>query len=114
MKNYFLPYNLKRIQKKVNFLSYLCVIIFKILWTFAFFSVSYGIFKECQLERHVWIVVDIFNGLFGGVLLVYPFMNILNQDFTVTFNRWLGYLFLLFCLIGITLLISPLIGKGFI
>jgi hypothetical protein len=102
------------VEKKVNTLSYLCVIIFKILWTCAFIAVSYGVFQECELERHVWVVVDIFHGIGGGVFFVYPFMVILNQDFLKTFDRWLGYTFLIFCLTVITLMISPLIGKGFI
>jgi hypothetical protein len=102
------------VERKFNIFSYLCVIVFKILWTIAFIAVSYGVFQECHLEHHVWIVSNIFNGMFGGILLVYPLMIIINHDAAETFDHWLSYMFLFFCLSSITLLISPLIGKGFI
>jgi hypothetical protein len=102
------------IDEKYEKFCGLCVVFFKIVWTIAFIAVSYGVFQECQLDHHVWVVCNICNGIFGGVFFIYPLMIIINHDFTETYDNWIGYLFLFFCLICITLMISPLIGKGFI
>jgi hypothetical protein len=102
------------IDEKYEKFCGLCIVFLKIVWTIAFIAVSYGVFQECQLDHHIWIVANICNGIFGGIFLVYPLKMIQFQDFSKTYNNWIGYMFLFFCLSSITLMISPLIGKGFI
>jgi hypothetical protein len=98
------------IDEKYEKFCSLCVIVFKILWCYAFIAVSYGVFQECRLDRHFWIGVDIINGIGGGILLVYPLMVIIKHDLLETYNNWITYLVCVFLLFGFTLMCSGFLG----
>jgi hypothetical protein len=65
-------------------------------------AVSYVVFVQCRETRHAFILTDIFNAIFGGVLLVYP-LNVVRYGLGKTFEGWLAWLVILFALICITL-----------
>jgi hypothetical protein len=75
----------------------------------AFLAISIGVFLECRETRHAWVVSDALNGIFGGVLLVYPF-NICRYGANKTLENWIGWLLFMFILVGISLVISKIIG----
>jgi hypothetical protein len=58
----------------------------------AFIWVSYGVFKEAQLDHQFWIVPDIFRGIEGGMVLVYPF-NVFRYGFDII-DKWAKWFFI--------------------
>jgi hypothetical protein len=76
-----------------------------IIWFSALVWVSYGVFLECRLDRHYWIVVDILNGIFGGVFFIYP-LSLYRQDLLKMIYGWMTYLFILCILCMSTLIFS--------
>jgi hypothetical protein len=80
-----------------------------ILWLAWFIWVSYGVFLECRLDRHYWIVVDIINGIMGGVFFIYPF-TLYRQDLLKVMSGWLTYLVILFVIFMLALMFSSIMG----
>lgn len=79
----------------------LAVIIYYIL----FIAFSYEVFLTCRETRHVWIVVDILNGILGGILIIYP-LNSFRYGFAKTFEQWGYWLIIFFVLSGIAFIVS--------
>lgn len=76
-----------------------------LIYYVAFLAVSYYMFIKCRETRHAFILTDIFNAIFGGVLLVYP-LNIKRYGLGKTFEGWLSWLIILFALICISVIIE--------
>jgi hypothetical protein len=81
---------------------------FLIVYYIAFVWVSYGVFMECRMDRHFWIVCDLINGILGGLLLIYPF-NVFRYGFADTFHRLLKW----FCIYALLFGLSAMIGYYF-
>jgi hypothetical protein len=84
---------------------------FLAIYYIAFVWVSYGIFWECRLDRHFWIVPDIFNGILGGMILVYPF-NVFRYGFQKTLDRLILWFIVYTGCFVITAMIGGLFGIG--
>jgi hypothetical protein len=76
----------------------------------AFIWVSYGCFQECQLDRHWWMVPDIFNGILGGIVFVYPF-NIFRFGLDIV-SKWFKWFCICMFFFWITAVIGGLFGIG--
>jgi len=70
----------------------------------AFLAVSIGAFIECRETCHAWVVTDALNGIFGGVLLIYPF-NIMRYGANKTLSNWIFWMLILLILIGLSSII---------
>jgi len=80
-----------------------------LIYYLLFIYVSYYMFLMCRETRHAWVGADIFNGLFGGVLLVYP-LNVGRYGVVKTFDNWVFWLVILLILTGIGKAIGELIA----
>jgi len=81
------------------------------IYYIAFIAVSYSIFQECRHDRDFWIVTDIFNGIFGGIVLVYPF-NVIRYGWFETYNRWKQWFVFIFLLTTLSFIIGEALGIG--
>jgi hypothetical protein len=63
-------------QAKVDAVNVVFGYFFKLIWLIIFLAVSFGVYQEARFGHDFW-VTDVFRGLFGGVLLIYPFMEYL-------------------------------------
>lgn len=79
-----------------------------LIYYIAFLAVSYYFFLICRESRSAWIGADFFNGLFGGVLLVYP-LNVGRYGVTKTLENWIFWLVILLILTGIGKAIGELL-----
>src|SRR5664279_454614 len=84
----------------------ICLLIYYVL----FVLVSYGVFKECQVDRHWWIVPDIFNGILRGIVFIYS-LNVFRYGLDVI-GKWFKWFCICAFLIGITAMIGGLFSIG--
>lgn len=84
---------------------------FLAIYYIAFIWVSYGVFMECRLDRHFWIVPDMFNGILGGMLLVYPF-NVFRYGFSKTLEQGFKWFCIYAVLFGVTMIFGGIFGLG--
>jgi hypothetical protein len=83
---------------------------FLAIYYIAFIWVSYGVFMECRMDRHFWIVCDIINGIEGGFFFVYPF-NFFRYGFDVI-DKWLKWFVIFALLFGLSMMIGYFFGFG--
>jgi len=75
------------------------------IYYIAFFAATYYFYDGAKNMYHYWIVTSILNGLFGAILVVYPF-NIFREDIAEVIKGWIGWLMIIFILWAISLLIG--------
>ena len=91
-----------RLADQINWLKTIALCVYYV----AFIAFSYYFFLVCRETRHAWIGADILNGIFGAVLIVYPFRAVTRGSL----DDWVFWLVILFILTGIAKAIGELIG----
>ena len=83
---------------------------FLAIYYIAFIWVAYGVFWECRLDRHFWIVCDLINGILGSMVLVYPF-NIFRYGLNIV-DKWFKWFCIYALLFGLSVMIGYFFGFG--
>jgi len=99
-------------SKNVVKLAKIIANIFYAIFGITFVYASYRFYQfAVECHPHVWVVCNILNGILGGVFLVCPLVAIRDGFFKMMYY-WLSYFILVFCLIGLSLIISTAMGWG--